>query len=207
MVDHLAIRSAAIVLPVWFRLCRLRTEPRKDMLEKLLAVTEEIDFFAEHQTVDLDQQLAELFEKTLNMKIGKGQSLLDYRTYLDLFIEAQRGKWGPAISLSGGESIGGGLAVALMLSKSLAHRGTDARVRGFTPFFVVDEIQRLNAEGQGVIVKLGQQQGMQILVTALSLDPVYDCTMYAMDRVSLPKEEIVARRLQMRRLPLVDKAT
>lgn len=178
---------------------RIRAEPRKEMLDKLHAVTDEIDFFAEHSTVDLDHQLAELFEKTLSIKLGKGQSLLDYRTYLDLYIEAQRGKWGSAISLSGGESIGGGLAIALILAKSLSLRGADARTRGYTPFFVVDEIQRLNAEGQGVIVKFGHQQGMQILVTALSLDASYDCTMYALTRLHIPKEEIVARRLQVRR--------
>lgn len=177
---------------------RIRTEQRKDLLEKLQSATEQMDFFAEYAGVALEEQLAVLFEQSLGIKIGKRESLLDYRTYLDLYIEVQRGRWGPATGLSGGESIGAGLAIALMLAKSLAQRGSDGHFHSFTPFFIVDEVQRLNGEGQGVIVKFGQEQGMQILVTALNLEATYDCTMHTLSRIFTPAETIVSRRVKVR---------
>lgn len=174
---------------------RIRPSPRDDLLAHLLNTTKQIDLFAGHNDAPLEDQLSELFTKALKIKVD-GSALLDYRTYIDLTIEACRlGKWEQASGLSGGESIGGGLAVALMLSRSLSQRVSEGRVRPYTPFFVVDEVQRLNGPGQAVIVEFGRKQGLQVLVTALSLEATYDCTLYVLKRILSPVEEIVMRRI------------
>lgn len=174
---------------------RIRPSPREDLLNHLLNTTKQIDLVAGHNDAPLEDQLSELFTKALKIKVD-GSSLLDYRTYIDLTIEACRlGKWEQASGLSGGESIGGGLAVALMLSRSLSQRVSEGRVRPYTPFFVVDEVQRLNGPGQAVIVEFGRKQGLQVLVTALSLEATYDCTLYVLKRILSPAEEIVMRRI------------
>jgi len=72
--------------------------------------------------------LKELFDAASGRQEGtslSGDELLDYRNYVDLSIEACRkgSGWAPAASLSGGESIGCGLALALMLTRSIAARG------------------------------------------------------------------------------------
>lgn len=173
---------------------RIRPSPRDDLLNHLMQITKQIDLFASKSDIRLEDQLSELFAKTLKIKVD-GSALLDYRTYIDLTIEACRlGKWEQASGLSGGESIGGGLAVALMLSRSLSQRSSDGRVRPYTPFFVMDEVQRLNGPGQAVIVEFGRKQGIQVLVTAISLEATYDCTMYVLHRSLSPVEEIVLRR-------------
>ena len=174
---------------------RIRPRQREDLLMHLMNITKQIDLFSRNSDTPLSDQLAELFAKTLKIKVD-GSALLDYRTYIDLSIEARRGgKWELASGLSGGESIGGGLAVALMLSRSISQRGNDGRARPYTPFFVIDEVQRLNGPGQAVIVEFGRQQGMQVLVTAISLEATYDCTMYVLSRILSPVEEIVIRRV------------
>lgn len=174
---------------------RIRPSPREDLLTHLMNITKQIDLFANKNDTPLEDQLSELFTKVLKIKVD-GSALLDYRTYIDLAIEARRlGKWEQASGLSGGESIGGGLAVALMLSRSLSQRASDGRVRPYTPFFVMDEVQRLNGPGQAVIVEFGRKQGIQVLVTAISLEASYDCTMYVLSRILSPVEEIVLRRV------------
>lgn len=174
---------------------RIRPSPRDDLLTHLMNVTKQIDLFAKKDDTPLGDQLSDLFTKVLKIKVD-GSALLDYRTYIDLTIEARRlGKWEQASGLSGGESIGGGLAVALMLSRSLSHRSSDGRPRQYTPFFVMDEVQRLNGAGQAVIVEFGRKQGIQVLVTAISLEATYNCTMYVLSRILSPVEEIVLRRI------------
>jgi energy-coupling factor transporter ATP-binding protein EcfA2 len=176
---------------------RIRPSAREDLLQHLMNITKQIDLFAHKTDIPLQDQLSELFAKALQRKID-GAALLDYRTYMAVTIEARRqGKWEAASGLSGGESIGGGLAVALMLCRSLSQRSYEGRTRSYTPFFVVDEVQRLNSPGQAVIVEFGRRQGMQVLVTAISLEPTYDCTMYVLDRIHLPNEEIVIRRVTL----------
>jgi energy-coupling factor transporter ATP-binding protein EcfA2 len=174
---------------------RIRPSQREDLLMHLMNITRQIDLFAKQDNTPLGDQLADLFTKALKIKVD-GSALLDYRTYIDLSIEARRGdRWELASGLSGGESIGGGLAVALMLSRSISQRGNDGRARSYTPFFVIDEVQRLNGPGQAVIVEFGRQQGIQVLVTAISLEATYDCTMYVLNRILSPVEEIVMRRV------------
>lgn len=177
---------------------RIVAHHRDDLLEHLQNLARQIDLFAGGTDKPLDAHLAELFNKAIGSSYT-GAELLDYRTYMDLTIEARRnGKWDLASGLSGGESIGGGLAFSLMLARSLAQRAGDARALDFTPTFVIDEVQRLDAEGQRLIVEFGQAQNIQVLVTALSLEHKFPCTIYVMARHYSPAEQVVARRVMVR---------
>lgn len=177
---------------------RIVAHHRDDLLEHLQNLARQIDLFAGGTDKPLDAHLAELFNKAIGSSYS-GSELLDYRTYMDLTIEARRnGKWDLASGLSGGESIGGGLAFSLMLARSLAQRSGDARALDFTPTFVIDEVQRLDAEGQRLIVEFGRAQNIQVLVTALSLEHKFPCTIYVMARHYMPAEQVVARRVLVR---------
>lgn len=173
---------------------RIVASHRDDLLEHLKAFAKQIDLFAGNEDKPLDVHLAELFNKMLGSHYS-GAELLDYRTYMELAIEARRdGKWDLASGLSGGESIGGGLAFSLMLARSLSQRGAD-RNHLFTPMFVIDEVQRLDADGQKLIVEFGKAQNFQVLVTALGLEHKYPCTMYGMARSYVPQEQVLMRRI------------
>lgn len=173
---------------------RIVASHRDDLLEHLKAFAKQIDLFAGNEDKPLDVHLAELFNKMLGSHYS-GAELLDYRTYMELAIEARRnGDWDLASGLSGGESIGGGLAFSLMLARSLSQRGAD-RNHLFTPMFVIDEVQRLDADGQKLIVEFGKAQNFQVLVTALGLEHKYPCTMYGMARTYIPQEQVVMRRI------------
>ena len=177
---------------------RIVAHHRDDLLDHLQNLARQIDLFAGGGEKPLDAHLAELFNKAIGSSYS-GAELLDYRTYMDLTIEARRnGKWDLASGLSGGESIGGGLAFSLMLARSLAQRSGDARAVDFTPTFVIDEVQRLDSEGQRLIVEFGRAQNIQVLVTALSLEHKFPCTIYVMARHYVPAEQVVARRVLVR---------
>jgi chromosome condensin MukBEF ATPase and DNA-binding subunit MukB len=146
----------------------------------------------------IEEALADYFKTQMDLKI-EGQDLLDYRTYMDLVLEVRRKKrdWERASSLSGGESIGCGLAVGLMLARSLAARG-EIRVEHLTLLFVVDEVHRLDAMGQRTIIEFGRKEGFQVLVTAAALVPEYKCTLYALSREFIPEERLVIRGVRIK---------
>ena len=138
------------------------------------------------------------------VQVDPGPEAIQARFSGDLTIEARRaqGPWDPASSLSGGESIGCGLAVALMLARSLAARG-EARAEEFVPLFVVDEAQRLDPAGQAVIVDLARREHFQVLVTAIDIQPEFDCSVYAVARELKPFERMYTRRLKVRKATAV----
>ena len=182
---------------------RIRCSRREDLLEKLQHVADQLSLFATRPDQPVDEILRDVFEQQLKLRYD-GKALLDYRTYMDLTIEARRaqGPWDPASSLSGGESIGCGLAVALMLARSLAARG-EARAEEFVPLFVVDEAQRLDPAGQAVIVDLARREHFQVLVTAIDIQPEFDCSVYAVAREFKPFERMYTRRLKVRKATAV----
>jgi len=124
----------------------------------------------------------------------KGEDLLDYRNYVDFVVEAKwRGKdWASvsSASLSGGESIGCGLALALMLMRSIASRG-EIKAEQITPLFAMDEIHRLDDAGVEMIVNLAKRENFQIVVTAQKITPSYDCTLYNLTRSHEPDQLII----------------
>ena len=48
-----------------------------------------------------------------------------------------------------------------------------------------------------MIVEFGKQQGLQILVTAISLEATYECTLHVLDQIFLPEETIVSRQVRV----------
>ena len=134
----------------------------------------------------------------------EGKHLLDYRNYVDMVIEARRrdGAWNAAVSLSGTESIGSGLAIALMLTRSIAYRGEASgegvKVDQIRPLFTVDEVSRVDPEGQKMLADFARRENFQLLVTAPTLRPDYNCYLYALSRHYSPKERLIIRGVRVK---------
>lgn len=182
---------------------RLKLEPRTKMLELLEQFADQLSLLNKEKPVD--QVLKEFFETTSAVKIRMdGASLLDYREYVDLVIEARRmgGDWELASSLSGGESIGCGLAIALMLTRSIANRGESGgegvKTENIRPLYGVDEISRLDAAGQKVLVDFAKRERFQLLFAAPELKPSYSCTLYNLKRIFTPEAKLIIRASRYR---------
>ncbi len=176
---------------------RIVLTPRDDMLSILEGFAEQL--FSEKKPVDV--ALKEWFDAASGKEEGfslTGEQLLDYRNYVDLSIEACRkgSGWAPAASLSGGESIGSGLAIALMLTRSIAMKG-EIKVDQITPLFAVDEAHRLDGPGHAVIVDFAKREGFQVVVAAPELTPSYSCILYALNRVFDPNERLIIRGIRV----------
>lgn len=176
---------------------RIVLSPRGEMLSILEGFAEQL--FSEKKPVDA--ALKEWFDAASGKEEGislTGEQLLDYRNYVDLSIEACRkgSGWSPAASLSGGESIGSGLAIALMLTRSIAARG-EIRVDQITPLFAVDEAHRLDGAGHAVLVDFAKREGFQVVVAAPELTPSYSCILYALNRVFDPNERLIIRGIKV----------
>lgn len=172
---------------------RIAVRTHQELLGMLESFADQMALFPE-STKPVDEALQEFFEKAGDKYKFTGEELLDYRTYMELVIEAKRqgGEWQTASSLSGGESIGGGLAIALMLSRALISRG-EIKSEQITPLFAIDEVHRLDAKGQGMIVEFAKRENFQVFVTASALKPSYACTLYALERIYEPEERLIIR--------------
>ncbi|MFH7566083.1 chromosome partition protein MukB [Oceanimonas smirnovii] len=101
-----------------------------------------------------------------------GQALLDYRNYLELDIEVQRGAdgWLRAESgaLSTGEAIGTGQAILLMVLQSWEEEARHLRGRDVLPcrLLFLDEAARLDARSIATLFELCERQDMQLLIAA-----------------------------------------
>jgi len=182
---------------------RLQLVPRTKMLELLEQFADQLSLLNKEKPVD--QVLKEFFEAASTVKIRMdGASLLDYREYVDLVIEARRteGDWKLASSLSGGESIGCGLAIALMLTRSIANRGEaggeGVKTENIRPLYGVDEISRLDAAGQKVLVDFAKREHFQLLFAAPELKPSYSCTLYNLKRIFTPEAKLIIRASRFR---------
>ena len=172
---------------------RIVVDTRQEMLSMLEGFADQMSLFQDN-TKPVDQSLREFFAAASEKYKFTGEELLDYRNYMDLRIEARRKnkEWETASSLSGGESIGGGLAIALMLSRSMASRG-EIKPEHITPLFVIDELHRLDPKGQGMIVDFAKREGFQVYVTAQALKPNFECTLYTLERIYDPEERLIIR--------------
>ncbi len=179
---------------------RIVVDTRQEMLSMLEGFADQMSLFQDN-TKPVDQSLREFFEAAGEKYKFTGEELLDYRNYMDLRIEARRKnkEWETASSLSGGESIGGGLAIALMLSRSMTSRG-EIKPEQITPLFIIDELHRLDPKGQGMIVDFAKREGFQVYVTAQALKPNFECTLYTLERIYDPEERLIIRG-QEKRLP------
>jgi len=176
---------------------RINVRKHDQMLQILESFADQMDLFSSKNNTPVDEAMEEFFKMASDNYNYSGEELLDYRSYMDVAIEAKRkgGDWESASSLSGGESIGGGLALALMLSRALSSRG-EIKPEQITPLFAIDEVHRLDSKGQGVIVEFAKREGFQVFVTAAALKPTYECTLYSLERIYEPEERLIIRGIE-----------
>ncbi len=136
------------------------------------------DLFADGE-MTFSEAMAKLFQR-LNPHIDQGErsfqvlgeALLDYRNYLELEIEVQRGVdgWLRAESgaLSTGEAIGTGQAILLMVLQSWEEEAKRLRAKDIEPcrLLFLDEAARLDAKSIATLFELCERQDMQLLIAA-----------------------------------------
>ncbi|PSW21158.1 chromosome partition protein MukB [Photobacterium sanctipauli] len=132
-----------------------------------------------NQRLSFSEAIAKLFQR-LNPHIDMGQrspqvmgeELLDYRNYLELSIEVNRGTdgWLQAESgaLSTGEAIGTGQAILLMVVQSWEEESRRLRGKDIIPcrLLFLDEAARLDAKSIATLFELCDRLDMQLLIAA-----------------------------------------
>lgn len=174
---------------------RIEVSKKGEMMSLLEAMAEQTSLFATDDR-PIEILMREFFEGALATKL-EGVDLLDYRAYVDLGIEVRRrgSDWKPATSLSGGESIGCGLAFALMLFRSLAAR-SEYKASEMMPVFVLDELNRIDPAGQQLIAEFCAQEGIQLVITAPAMEPSHEFKLYTLARNYDGREQLIVRELR-----------
>ena len=101
-----------------------------------------------------------------------GEELLDYRNYLDLGIEVNRGADGWLLAESGalstGEAIGTGQAILLMVVQSWEDESRRLRPKDVIPcrLLFLDEAARLDVKSISTLFELCHRLDMQLLIAA-----------------------------------------
>lgn len=174
---------------------RIEVSKKENMMRLLEKMSEQTSLF-DNDERPIENIMRDFFEAALATKLD-GVDLLDYRAYVELGIEVKRqgGDWKPAASLSGGESIGCGLAFALMLFRSLAARG-EFKPTEIMPIFIIDELNRIDPQGQKLIADFCAKEGIQLIITAPQMEPSHEFKLYAIARNYNGREEMVVRELR-----------
>ncbi len=154
-------------------------ESHKSLLEGLAEQAEQHqDLFSNHK-FSFSEAMTKLYQR-LNPHIDLGQrsaqifgeELLDYRNYLELSIEVNRGTegWMQAESgaLSTGEAIGTGQAILLMVVQSWEEESRRLRSKEIVPcrLLFLDEAARLDAKSISTLFELCDRLDMQLLIAA-----------------------------------------
>lgn len=137
----------------------------------------EEDIFSQHQFT-FSEALAKLYQR-LNPYIesrasaqSMGELLLDYRNYLSLEIEVNRGAegWQKAESgaLSTGEAIGTGTSILVMVIQSWEEESKRLRNKEIIPcrLLFLDEAARLDAKSIATLFELCEKLSMQLIIAA-----------------------------------------
>ena len=136
------------------------------------------DLFTSNK-MTFSEALAKLYQR-LNPHIDMGQrtaqtigeELLDYRNYLDLDVEVNRGAdgWLRAESgaLSTGEAIGTGMSILLMVIQSWEEESKRLRSKDILPcrLLFLDEAARLDAKSIATLFELCEKLAMQLIIAA-----------------------------------------
>lgn len=131
------------------------------------------------QRLSFSEALAKLWQR-LNPHIDVGQrtpqtlgeELLDYRNYLQLEVEVNRGSdgWLRAESgaLSTGEAIGTGMAILVMVVQSWEDETSRLRAKDISPcrLLFLDEAARLDAKSIATLFELCERLEMQLIIAA-----------------------------------------
>ena len=101
-----------------------------------------------------------------------GEELLDYRNYLEMDVEVNRGAdgWLRAESgaLSTGEAIGTGMSILLMVIQSWEEESKRLRNKDISPcrLLFLDEAARLDAKSIATLFELCERLEMQLIIAA-----------------------------------------
>lgn len=136
------------------------------------------DLFAS-QRLTFSEAMAKLYQR-LNPQVDMGQrlpqtigeELLDYRNYLELEVEVNRGSdgWLKAESgaLSTGEAIGTGMSILVMVVQSWEEESRRLRSKDISPcrLLFLDEAARLDAKSIATLFELCDRLQMQLIIAA-----------------------------------------
>ncbi|EOC0010294.1 chromosome partition protein MukB [Cronobacter turicensis] len=136
------------------------------------------DLFNSHR-LTFSEALAKLWQR-LNPQIDMGQrtaqtigeELLDYRNYLEMEVEVNRGSdgWLRAESgaLSTGEAIGTGMSILVMVVQSWEDESSRLRGKDISPcrLLFLDEAARLDARSIATLFELCERLQMQLIIAA-----------------------------------------
>ncbi|MDX7991442.1 chromosome partition protein MukB [Xenorhabdus littoralis] len=131
------------------------------------------------QRLTFSEAMAKLYQR-LNPQIDMGQrlpqtigeELLDYRNYLELDVEVNRGSdgWLKAESgaLSTGEAIGTGMSILVMVVQSWEEESHRLRGKDISPcrLLFLDEAARLDAKSIATLFELCERLQMQLIIAA-----------------------------------------
>ncbi|NLS11293.1 chromosome partition protein MukB [Vibrio sp. SM6] len=154
-------------------------ESHEVLLAGLAAQQEQHKDLFESQRYTFSEAMAKLFQR-VNPHIDMGQrspqvlgeELLDYRNYLELSVEVNRGSdgWLQAESgaLSTGEAIGTGQSILLMVVQSWEEESRRLRSKDIVPcrLLFLDEAARLDAKSISTLFELCERLDMQLLIAA-----------------------------------------
>ncbi|CDT87471.1 Chromosome partition protein mukB [Vibrio coralliirubri] len=154
-------------------------ESHEILLSGLATQQEQHKDLFESTRFTFSEAMAKLFQR-VNPHIDMGQrspqvlgeELLDYRNYLELSVEVNRGSdgWLQAESgaLSTGEAIGTGQSILLMVVQSWEEESRRLRSKDIVPcrLLFLDEAARLDAKSISTLFELCDRLGMQLLIAA-----------------------------------------
>uniref|UniRef100_K8WCV2 Cell division protein MukB n=1 Tax=Providencia sneebia DSM 19967 TaxID=1141660 RepID=K8WCV2_9GAMM len=132
-----------------------------------------------NQRLTFSEAMAKLYQR-LNPQVDMGQrlpqtigeELLDYRNYLELDVEVNRGSdgWLKAESgaLSTGEAIGTGMSILVMVVQSWEEESRRLRAKDIIPcrLLFLDEAARLDAKSIATLFELCDRLEMQLIIAA-----------------------------------------
>ncbi|MEY8710822.1 chromosome partition protein MukB [Mangrovibacter phragmitis] len=156
------------------------------------------------QRLTFSEALAKLYQR-LNPQIDMGQrtpqtigeELLDYRNYLDMEVEVNRGSdgWLRAESgaLSTGEAIGTGMSILVMVVQSWEDESRRLRGKDISPcrLLFLDEAARLDAKSIATLFELCERLEMQLIIAAPeNISPEKGTTYKLMRKVTAQGEHV-----------------
>ncbi|UJF16932.1 chromosome partition protein MukB [Vibrio sp. SS-MA-C1-2] len=161
---------------------RLNVNIRETHTQLLVGLSEQQELHQDlfnNDALTFSEAMAKLFQR-INAHIDTGQrtaqtlgeELLDYRNYLELGIEVNRGTEGwlraESGALSTGEAIGTGQAILLMVMQSWEEESRRLRSKDIIPcrLLFLDEAARLDAKSIATLFELCERLDMQLLIAA-----------------------------------------
>lgn len=154
-------------------------EAHATLLDTLSAQHEQHQDLFNSNRLTFSEALAKLYQR-LNPQIDMGQrtpqtigeELLDYRNYLEMEVEVNRGSdgWLRAESgaLSTGEAIGTGMSILVMVVQSWEEESRRMRGKEISPcrLLFLDEAARLDARSIATLFELCERLEMQLVIAA-----------------------------------------